>query len=311
MDLVHSFVTTTHTTLWSRPEGQLVWRDFVFREALQQPFLMNGVLAISAMHRLFIGPITATLRETTLAKQGALLRGLLALLSSENAENCQAAFPLSLIVSFWAFASKNLPPEFNILSANSSSRPNRETQQNKNIPTSYLEQFLDLINLIRPVDAIVQKRRPVLLEGKYRELMRVPDPEEVPELPVGTAVALDHLKSYLAQHDGDLVDMIDAPTFGTLTYIFRLATCPDWSELIVGWAIQLPASFVSRLRNMDNAALVLLGYWAVCLRALDDRWWAAGWSKALLGEINSVVKGEWSHLLEWPNSFLGIQCEPS
>ncbi|ETS77411.1 hypothetical protein PFICI_11285 [Pestalotiopsis fici W106-1] len=311
LDLVHSFVATTHSTLWSRSEGQLLWRDSIFREALQQPFLMNGILAISAMHRLFMGPRTPSPTATTLAKQGALLRGLLALLSSENDESCLAAFPLAIIVSLWAFASKNLPPEFNIISANTNPQSTQTTHQGGFVSTSYLDQFLDLIKLIQPVDAIVQKRLPRLLNGMYSELMRVPDPGQLPELSKDTSNALERLKSHLQQHEEELANMVDSTSYASLSNMFRLASCPEWSELIVGWAIQLPAPFVTRLRNRDHAALVLLSYWAVCFSVLDGRWWAAGWSKALQSEINCVVKDEWSHLLDWPNSCFEIQRWPS
>lgn len=308
MDLVHSFVTTTCITLWSRTEGQLVWRDHVFREALQQPSLMDGILALTAMHRLALSPSTAALREMTLVKQGALLRGLVALLASGDTENCQAAFPLSLIVTFWAFASKNLPPEFNILSEVSTSPSESGVLQGGSFPRTHLYQFFELINLIRPVNAVVQTRRSWLFNSMFCELMRVPNMEQLPGLSIDTAQALERLKSHLQQHhEDDLVDMVESPSLTSLRNTYRLAYCPKWAELIVGWAIQLPASFVTRLRNLNHAALVLLSYWAVCFTALDGRWWAAGWSKALVSEIDSVVQGEWSYLLEWPNRALDIQ----
>ncbi|KAH8193642.1 hypothetical protein TruAng_012191 [Truncatella angustata] len=306
MDLIHFFITRTYSTFWSRPSGQLIWRDVVFQEALRQPALLNGILAISAIHKIVTTKTTADFRILTLTKQRATLEGLLALLPSVDAESCNVVFPLSMIVSYWALASNNLPRELSILSTDAELHFAPDTDQDV-VSASALDQFIELVRRIQPVNAIVQAGRHWLLHGKYAEFTWSPDLADLPELSEETADVLAHLKSEFEGEGEDLRGMIDSPSLMSLTSQFRLARSSEWFELIVGWAIQLRGSFIGHLKNRWQPALILLSYWAVCFYRPDGLWWASGWSEALVVEIDGIVKGERSRLLDWPKRYLDIK----
>jgi len=305
MELIHFYITKTYSTLWTRPSGQLVWRDVVFQEALKQPALLNGILAITAIHKIVTSTTTSDFRILTLTKQRSTLEGLLALLPSVNAESGDAIFPLSMIVSFWALASNNLPPELSILSTDRELHFAPTPSQNHAL-ASPLDQFIELVRRIHPVNAIAHEARHWLLRGKYSEFMRTPELTDLPELSQETAKVLEQLKAHF-QGDESLLEMIDSPSLMSLTNQFRMLRSAEWFELIVGWAIQLQPSFIDHLRNRWPPALILLSYWAVCLHRPDGLWWAKGWSRALITEIDTIVKGEKAQLLSWPKTYLDIK----
>ncbi|KAI5456527.1 hypothetical protein BGZ63DRAFT_395686 [Mariannaea sp. PMI_226] len=287
LDLTHQYLTRTYATLWGSDMGKLTWRDNIFQMALVKPTLLAGLLATAAMHRLATSGPSPELENVALRKQTEALEGLRLGLQNINSENCDEVFALSTLVSFWTFASRTLPQRVSLLSSNESKR-------------SAIGQFIELLRKVKPLRAVTRESRPWLLTGKLTGLLKVPGPHELPQLSDDTRHALGELEDQLQRHTTlSSASTGDLPAF-TMEFLFCISLCPDLLELLVGWPIQLSEQMIEGLKHRDHAALTLLAYWAVCFDAMNGRWWSRGWSKALVDEISTVVRGQWLELLRFP-----------
>lgn len=97
---MHHFSTSACTTLAQRPDIQRVWRDEIPREATRHPFVMHGLLAVSALHKAHL--LTSSEREAFLdvsAHHQALgLRDFTPCLEAVSGENWRGVYCFSSMV---------------------------------------------------------------------------------------------------------------------------------------------------------------------------------------------------------------------
>ncbi|KAI9150564.1 transcriptional regulatory protein [Paramyrothecium foliicola] len=305
MALVHQFLTSTYKTLWTHPTGQLVWRDNIFHTALGDATLFNGILATAAMHKIVIADSpSASLEEIALRKQTTALEGFRTMLHSVKAEQYAVAYPMSLLVSFWAFASRKLPNNLNILRTEVGLHAMVSTGSDISA-TGALDDFLQLLGIIQPTKVVFAQFRESLLQGVFAAMAAVPPIEQFPELTEPEARALGELDRNI-EDIAVSSSMASAKHTFPMQYLYRLTKQPDWLHLIVAWPIQLSEAFIEKARSREPAALTVLAYWIGCFHSLDDKWWAAGWSKELLQEIKGIVRDEWLEFVKWPCERVGL-----
>ncbi|KAF5012683.1 hypothetical protein FDECE_1314 [Fusarium decemcellulare] len=302
LDLTHQYLTQTYATLWGKIEGQLIWRDVIFQMALDDRILLDGLLATAAMHKIASSRSpNPQLENIALQKQGTALEGLRMRLQSCDAGMWEPLFPLSVLLSYWTFASRQLPDKLNILST--SSDTDISTNYAMNSPT---EQFLLLVRRSQPTRTIVTENREWYLHGRLSELTRVPEIDKLPALDHQVEYAISQLEHHL--HEESAVTRIIQTKVAvfSLRGMFRLTKCPELTYLLVGWPMQLSEAYIENLRQRDQGALTVLCFWAVCFERLSELWWAAGWGKALVMEISEMVQGPWLELVKWPRLWLGL-----
>ena len=63
--------------------------------------------------------------------------------------------------------------------------------------------------------------------------------------------------------------------------------------------------FAELVSSRDHVALVMVAYWAGCLSAMEDRWWASVWPEAILEEVCSILpEKQWDEALRWPAAMI-------
>lgn len=314
LELTHFYLTHTYKTLWGREEAQLVWRDIIFPLALKHPPLLDGIFAMTAMHRLVMsGTISpedrAMYTSTALRKQTSALAGFVPLLHSLNDDTVEVAFPMAILVAYWAFASPRLPPELSILSITVDLGPPFSPAPPITNESS-ITQFLELLRRIRPTHHIINQARERLLGGRLSPLAQSPDMHDLHPLSENAKHALTILRSHL-ESAPDIVRCFEgAHPITSLDFMFRLSLQPEWGELMVAWAVRIPEYFVDQVRRRNPAALTVLAYWAASFHCVDDRWWARGWPVALVVEVSSEVAGyaePWGGLVGWARRYVGLE----
>lgn len=314
LELTHFYLTHTYKTLWGREEAQLVWRDIIFPLALKNPPLLDGIFAMATMHRLVVsGDLSPEERSmytsTALRKQTAALAGFVPLLHSLNNDTAEVAFPMAILVAYWAFASPRLPPELSILSITVDLGPSFSPAPSLT-RESAITQFLELLRRIRPTHHIMNQARERLLGGRLSPLAQSPSIHDLPALPDNTQHALTTLRAHLESVPEIVKSFHGAHPITSLDFMFRLSLQPEWGELMVGWAVRIPEDFVEEVRRRNPAALTVLAYWAASFHCVDDRWWASGWPVALIVEVSSEVAGvaePWGGLVGWARRYVGLE----
>ncbi|KAK2592436.1 hypothetical protein QQS21_009852 [Conoideocrella luteorostrata] len=318
MDLAHIFLTETYATLWSGTRGQMTWRDTVWKAALRQPALLNGILAMAAMHKVVAmsapppplphdtdpGPSPGPDRRyqvMALRKQAATLPAFVALLAKLDETTCHDSFVLSILVCFWAFASRNLPVQLGIFDAEGDPASWRNVRAN--LPaTNPVNDFVQICRKLKPITILTRQCHGWLKQGPMSAFMETPAIDDLPSLGSDAAHALDKLERRLEIKAPHLLDFGSAQQRPLLSFRFayRAVQCREWLELAIAWPSLLPEVFVEELETGSEAALTVLSYWAVAFQPLDIYWWAKGWAAALVIHIAARVRGEWAELVKWP-----------
>lgn len=278
-----------------------LWKGVAFEEALKEPALLGGILAISAMHVIATSDRPEKRYQVmALRNQAVALEGFVKLLPRITEETADAAFLLSVLVTHWAFASRNLPAELGIFSTTHdySAWTFHEARHDK---VSEVQDFVDIIRKTQPIRQLVFHGRPWLLGGKLAEMMKIPKSHELPVLPPFVDQALDKILLRAEQESCVLLPLEkNGRPLLSLKLIYRISMRAEWAEGLMGWITCLPPEFVAQLETGENMAMVMLSYWAVCMSVLDERWWATGWGHALVTEIAIRVGPEWAELADWP-----------
>jgi hypothetical protein len=102
---------STYQVLTRNERTDPVWRLRVPEEALSHPFLMHGILALSAVHiaRTRDDHRRPTYLNTAVAHQNQALTSFRGLLNDINDSNTKAMFALSSVVVVYAFGFPHSP----------------------------------------------------------------------------------------------------------------------------------------------------------------------------------------------------------
>ncbi len=321
LEMIHYFLTSTHQTLVFRPKGQLVWRDVVFQHSLSHPYLLQGILATAALHKTAsTSSPESWSRYTTaaLSNQGNALASFIPDLNNPVPANCVALFSMSLLLSVWSFASRNLPSKLGNLIT--SPRPQQEPHENSNGSRhrqSSVDDFIEIVKLMRGVYVVMKETHGWLQEGEIRELLRSAERDSLPPIAKDADEAFCLLENKLntpkgsgecnpersKPHDYNIY----AAERQVLRHLFRIQQCAEWADNILGWPVMLPTLFMESLKDGDPGALAILMYWAACFNVLDEVWWSRGWAHALVVDIWSILDDSWKAVLRWPMLKVGVQ----
>ncbi|GAB1207359.1 hypothetical protein APSETT445_006074 [Aspergillus pseudonomiae] len=96
LELMHHYSTVTAETLAIRPDMQNVWRTIVPEMGYQSPFVIHGILAVAAQHKARLLPgIRDKYLDMAAYHQALGLKGFLAALPNVNDHNWKPSFCFS------------------------------------------------------------------------------------------------------------------------------------------------------------------------------------------------------------------------
>ncbi|KAI0466137.1 hypothetical protein F4859DRAFT_498376, partial [Xylaria cf. heliscus] len=79
---------------------------------------------------------------------------------------------------------------------------------------------------------------------------------------------------------------------------------PSEYQFVFGWLYRLQRPFISCLQRRNPTALIILAYYAVLLRTMENLWFMDGWSSHLLATVRGLVEDEYTVWLRWPTESL-------
>ena len=77
-------------------------------------------------------------------------------------------------------------------------------------------------------------------------------------------------------------------------------TVKDDEGMAFVWSAGCPALFFELLRRREPAALVVLAFYLVLLRCIEQVWWLEGKAKGVMEAITGCVPLNWQECLVWP-----------
>ena len=295
--LLHHYSVETCFTLSDRSQSQTIWQKTVPQEAFSHPFLMRGILAISALHLSHLMPEEQDHYRHIAEKHQSLALSLFRnAMQSITSDNCTAFFASSSLIVVYAFASLN---------------PSKNTATASNERAS-----LESLALIRGVNSILQTVWPWIKAGSLGDLLE--DRLEIgscSDLPEALETLLGGLFSLCGAEDEKLDEG------NSLRYaIVELRSCYEKflnksssrCEVSVAfiWPALLRSGFIASIQALQPEGLVILAFYCVILHHLDGYWWMQKRGHYIFNTIRQSLNETWSDWIQWPASVFKLGERP-
>ncbi|KAG0647972.1 hypothetical protein D0Z07_5685 [Hyphodiscus hymeniophilus] len=282
LKLMHHYTASTSQTLADKSAQKVAWQVNIPSIAYDAQYLMDAILAVSALHLRALNPDDQALvrashgyMASALAQYSSLLRD--GGLSEFNAE---ALFSTSALIAFQASASRGFDDQ----------------DQDYVLPLAWFHSFQGVKTMVmaswqwlRNSDRIF----PII--GAQPAVMLDFDPDR---------------KSFFSPLlEGMALQLLNEPDHSRFekkqAYEHSVAFL-NWAHQkperarILGFAATVSRKFVELIGQQDPRALVIISCFFAMTRVCDDVWWLKGVAKREVTGILSLLPQEWWARMEWP-----------
>ena len=291
------FTSATSYTLSHREADQHLWRVIVPEMAMTHPFLMHGLLAVSAMHLSFLRQHDRSKYETQSSYHQALASSQLrSVLTNITSENCSAAFGLCALLT--------------LISMISIAR--RSNMERDRSGTSFVDDIVHHFMLTRGIGGVLGDHWGAIMAGPLKILStdRLEDPDSYslpPHIAQQFAVLRTGILPSLVSSDPAALQTSVVALDGLeLVYKNCMFLHPQLprSQLEVGvalrWMSLVPVEFMTLLKERSTIALILLAHFVVLFANFGDVWFLQGWCEHALVRIEAIVGEQGTEGLKWP-----------
>jgi hypothetical protein len=293
LELLHNFTISTAPTLSTAPHAGDVWRVLVPQIGFTTKYIMDSILALSALHMARFNP---SRRELLLSRAAfyhtSSLQEAMPLIPSVSSENCTNLFIFGVLTLFISVAG-----------------PRKETDMfvvgNGVIP--------EWLFLLRGLEALVQADKESLFSSPASAIFRIVSVDcELQSFDVlPEHKGLDGLESRIRSSEIEDVDnhqaLLDA--LRILRHSFMLVESEPRDDLkirgIYRWLFEISDRYLKMLRDRDDKAMCILAFAAVLLQTFAKFWWIEGWAVHLVARIYDALDDAYRLWIRWPMEEIG------
>jgi len=287
LELLHHFEHETCKTVVRTEIDLATYRTAIVGLGLTHPFLMQQILALSALHLSLLRPNNATFyREMAATLQSTALVGFHEILLNVNASNCQVVLLFSHLVALQDFC--------DIFNA---------SDENFN---AFLDRLVGCIRLLRGVNLIIQTWWGVLEKTTMGSILASSANEQQP-LTNASNEECKKLRDLIASADlsptsiGVCLDSLDNLGF----YYNRENSSENPSRSInrlFSWLVTSSSEYITLLDERRPEALVILACYAILLHGRRNSWAVGDAGLRLFNHIDKYLSKRWEQWLQWPKS---------
>ncbi|KAL8671609.1 MAG: hypothetical protein Q9168_003899 [Polycauliona sp. 1 TL-2023] len=274
----------------SVPDQQYIWQTTATTIGFAYPFLLNELLAISALHMASCRPANEEevwhTRATEL--QSLALKGFNSMEQQVDESNCEVVLLFSALIGTHLLGDRS---QIRALASSS----------------DYLDHLVSCVSLMRSVRSLVLKHHTVfLLQSSVRALLITRNP-----LPPYENVPSECRQLSVLIEESDLgpssVEAYEA-AIDRLFWLFDLTEVPskphDTPRSVFAWPVQLDDGYMTLLNQRRPEALVILAYYGVVLHFYRNAWCIGDAGASLIRAIDAQLGSYWSRWLQWPISMI-------
>ncbi|KAL4991783.1 hypothetical protein BDW68DRAFT_184686 [Aspergillus falconensis] len=284
LELMLQWVNETHCIFTRGQQTEAIWRKHVPEQALSYPFLMHGILALSALHiactRTPRAPDDArsVYLHVAISHQDQALALFREQLGDINTNNGKAMFAFASITVFYAFGFPRTPEP----------------------GSSAVSDLVQAFVLTRGVQDILNQSMDTIFEDRiWAPLQHVNDYD--PVLPAQAQIAIERLhKANEACTRQDPILHDSSLYQGAIDHLADLMAGIQAGlgfALACRWVIKLPPAFLDRLRDRRPLALAILVHFCALLPRLCDVWFGTEWGMRVLREVWYALDDHWRPLI--------------
>ncbi|KAF2227678.1 GatB/GatE catalytic domain-containing protein [Elsinoe ampelina] len=269
--LLHHWSQYAAHTVTALPDLEDVFRCRVVGEGLKQPFLLHGVLALSALHAEYerVPPGPSPWRALAASHYATALRHYRIALADISDDKCSALFMFAIFAAVTALAMAD--------------------KSSHNAITDLLEScrmWIGIVSVSHHVIAVVRDGPFAPMTGRNKD--------QTTEEPADYAVRV--IQSLYDRVSYEPLD--DRPAyFKLIEALDRLFHFKYVGPLEVArWLCQFEGPSIDLLQRRTNLGDAILAIMGAIIHDLDGFWWARGLGKALAGAVIPTLGPQWSEL---------------
>ncbi|KAH6972150.1 hypothetical protein BKA56DRAFT_620719 [Ilyonectria sp. MPI-CAGE-AT-0026] len=292
LELLHHFTISTASTLSTETQVRDLWRVVVPQIGFSVPYILNGVLALSALHMARYNPAR---REVLLSQAGryhaASLEEALPLIPSVTSENCTHLFLFGVLTLFFNLASPRKADDILLVG-------------NRAVP--------EWLYLLRGIGTLVAADS-AIFSSPVSLIFKAINPGQFwPSHPPEKQEFLDELETRIgvktsdsAEKQASLLQAVQA-----LRWSYDLMSSKDSNEhtrlrKFYAWLFAIEESYLKLLKHADSEALCVLAFFCVLMREFERYWWIEGWAVHILRQIYILLDDEYRLWIRWPIEEMG------
>jgi hypothetical protein len=297
LELLHFWTTQSVQQFVDFENCVELFRTPVVDMALEHAFLMHELLALSALHLSRLRPHKAAIYNQASDNHAATA---LALFQPEIAnlttKNCHACFAFSTILWVHAWAAQDLskpstlffPPKSGVQGNDSMTIQWVKLHRGSHGISQTLYPVIStgpLEPLFSPWKDLDEDRYDPLLENEKRQLGDLAEAwKNSPSIPDEKKEILDTTLKSLRR------------IFSMLTYNLNISKL----SVVMSWFSIISEEYLQILEQKMPEAMLLVFYYCVPLKKLEETWWMRGKAENLLNTVRTELGGGWERWTRWP-----------
>jgi len=285
IQLFHHFSTVTAGTISLDPRDAEKAMAVTMKAALSAPYLMQEVLALSALHLSVLHPAQ---REFYHHQASGLQTRALTMFNASHlevdAENC---IPIVLFSSLLAMHSL----------CDVVSGPNNDF-------SNFLNSFIRCLDLHRGIRAITSHSYRLLRHSELQHVLEAGEVMHQTDNLVGKDC--DELRALLRAADLGQASMKACEiAIDHLQRTFDMERSSGGRDnTFASWPVLVPNEYMDLVMKRSPEALVILAHFAVVLHSHRGEWFIGDGGRYLIDSISRHLGSYWDNWMAWPNSVL-------
>ncbi|KAE8443882.1 hypothetical protein EG329_001291 [Mollisiaceae sp. DMI_Dod_QoI] len=291
LELLHNYSTSTSYTLSNIAGLQSFFRVNVPQFAFTHPFVLHGVLAISALHLSHFkkGESQAIYQREAEHHYEIALRTATSLLPTINETTTPPLYLFGTFCNLFTLGSGPKPGDFLLFGH---------------------QGIAEWLAIFRGMKVILESNYDLLRNGELAPMFHI-SIHQVFLQPANDEhiQGLRDLISTTASDDPDV--QLYLKTLDDLGRSFSASTVPGTRatqpspQIVFVWLYRLQDEFVEFLIQRRPIPLIILAHFCVLFNDLSSFWWAKGWVEHLISEIHASLSEEYRMWIRWPMEEIG------
>ncbi|KAH8822054.1 hypothetical protein F5884DRAFT_110344 [Xylogone sp. PMI_703] len=290
LELIHHYASTNSETFTSMPGlFALKQTNNIAGKVARYPYLLHGILAVSALHLQAITGNTSESKrihytERAFTHQQLALSSYVPILHSIDDKTCHSIFAFSVILAGLelGFVSHQGQAQY----------PQTDTYLNNVI--HIFDLLLGAVTVANAASAWIENCRSEPLAIPLKAVMERknrPVNSQMQDTLTALSAGIRLAHSIQIQREPESAHQDLSIIYSSVIPELWNAFCclgmrePDKFIGTIGWPAFVDSSYVSLLKQRHPAALVVLAYYGVILHSLDHAWWLRGVGSQLIRSI--------------------------
>lgn len=281
---MHHFTASTSTTLSVAEAQRIAWQIDIPAIAYDAQYLMDAILAVSALHLRSIYPDDKSLVRASHGYMASALQQYSSLLNGGLSEfNAEALFSTSALIAFQASASRRFDDD--------------QKEGGYVLPLAWFHSFQGVKTVVIASWQWLRKSEKIfpIINGQPALALDL-DPSRTSFF----APLLDGMDEQIERDFPLYMQEETKRAYKHSVAFLNWAHMNPERSRILGFAATVSRRFVELIGQQDARSLVIMSCFFALTKVVDDVWWLQGVARREIMGIFSLLPQEWWSKMEWP-----------